>query len=353
MNTIDRKLVIQGNVISDSSDAFVIAEIGHNHQGSVETCVELFKAAARSGATAVKLQKRANRDLYTSEFFNSPYEGPTSFGSTYGLHREFLEFDKSQYEYLQQVAKELGLVFFATAFDFKSADFLLELGVPVIKVASGDLKSAPLISYLSQSKVPLILSTGGATLEEIRRAVDDTDPSNIGILQCTAAYPADASEMDLKVIEQFREVFPNTVIGLSSHDRGIAFPTVAYALGARIIEKHFTLDRSMKGTDHAFSLEPSGMEKLVRDLKLTRLALGDGKKKVHPREEAGIKKMGKMLVYSRDIGASSVLTIEDFDLKSPQVGLNPQNINLLIGKKLKKPVIKDQIAQLDDVEAHH
>ena len=344
-----RTLTIQDKVISDSSDAFVIAEIGHNHQGNIELCEKLFESAAECGATAVKLQKRHNISLYTENFYNSPYLGPTSFGNTYGKHREFLEFDKQQYKHLQNVAKGLGLVFFATAFDFQSADFLMELNVPVIKVASGDLKSAPLISYLSEFKIPLILSTGGASIHEINRAMQDVDQSNVALLQCTAAYPAEASDMNLLVIEQFRKLFPNTVIGLSSHDRGIAFPISAFTLGARIIEKHFTIDRTLKGTDHAFSLEPSGMKKMVRDLKLTRIALGNGEKNVIEKEKEPIRKMGKMLVYSKKLKQGSILEKSDFELKSPQEGLNPQQIDLLLGKKLITAVDKNQVVSLSHI----
>lgn len=343
-----RSLNIGKLTISDESEAFVIAEIGHNHQGSIELCEKFFRAAADAGASAVKLQKRSNKNLYTEEFYNSPYTGPTSFGPTYGAHREFLEFDKKQYLHLQSVAKELNLVFFATAFDFESADFLLELGVPVIKIASGDLKSAPLISYLAKSNIPLIISTGGANLEEISRAMSDVNPANTALLQCTAAYPAEPEEMDLLVIKQFREIFPETVIGLSSHDRGIAFPVVAFALGARIIEKHFTLDRSMKGTDHAFSLEPSGMQKMVRDLNLTKRAMGDGLKKIHAREREAVRKMGKMMVYSRDLEEGHEFTRGDFSLKSPRDGISPQEIDIVIGKKLIKNVSKNLTVKKSD-----
>jgi sialic acid synthase len=242
------------------------------------------------------------------------------------------------------------LIFFATAFDFKSADFLMELGVPAIKVASGDLKSAPLISYLSQFNIPLILSTGGSSLQEIRRAMEDVNPENVAISQCTAAYPAEAEDMNLKVISQFRNEFPSTTIGLSSHDRGISFPVTAFALGARVIEKHFTLDRSMKGTDHSYSLEPTGMKKMVRDLKLTKIALGTGVKSVLDKEIAPIRKMGKMLVYSKDLSPGTILKLEDFDLKSPQIGLNPQAIDHLIGKKLLTKVQRNQVVELEDVE---
>ena len=346
--SVSRGLQIGNYLVSDSSDAFVIAEVGHNHQGSIELCEKFFHSAARAGATAVKLQKRDNKTLYTDTFYNSPYEGPTSFGSTYGQHREFLEFGKKEYVHLQAVAKDLGLIFFATAFDFASADFLLELNVPVIKVASGDLKSAPLIKYLSSFKIPLIISTGGSNIEQIKRAMHDVDPGNVALLQCTAAYPADPEEMDLLAIRQFREIFPETVVGLSSHDRGIAFPVVAYALGARIIEKHFTIDRSMKGTDHSFSLEPTGMEKMVRDLQLTRLALGDGSKKIHERESEPVRKMSKMLVYSRNLKAGSKVSLDDFALKSPREGLDPQKIDEIVGRGLSVDVLKDQITRIED-----
>lgn len=347
---ITRELLIDNFLISETSEAFVIAEIGHNHQGSVDLCEKFFQAAASSGATAVKLQKRNNNLLYTKSFFDSLYAGPTSFGETYGLHREYLEFGKREYKHLQQVAKDLNLIFFATAFDLSSADFLLELNVPAIKIASGDLRSAPLISYLGKQEIPLIISTGGANLQEITRALEDVDPNKIGLLQCTAAYPAEAEEMDLLVIKQFRDLFPNTVIGLSSHDRGIAFPVAAYTLGARIIEKHFTIDRSMKGTDHAFSLEPAGFEKMVRDLKLLKLALGDGHKKIYEIEKEPIRKMSKMLVYSDNFSAGTIIRSHHFSLKSPCDGLNPQAVDYLINKKIIVDVSTNQIVKPEDFD---
>jgi sialic acid synthase len=346
----DRELTIGRFVINDDSDAFVIAEIGHNHQGSVELCEKMFQAAARAGATAVKLQKRDNKFLYTHDFYNSPYLSENSFGKTYGEHREFLEFNLSEYRHLKQVANELGMLFFATAFDIPSADFLFDIGVPVVKIASGDLRSAPLISHIAGSGIPLIMSTGGSTTEEIKRALEDVNPSNIALLQCTAAYPAEPDEMNLRVISHFRDLFPHTTIGLSSHDRGIAFPVVAYALGARVIEKHFTIDRSLKGTDHAFSLEPTGMEKMVRDLELTRLALGDGVKKVYEKEIEPVRKMSKMIVYAKDLPKGHILTNGDLSMKSPNIGLSPQTISSLIGKRLISDVAEFQITNFDHLE---
>jgi sialic acid synthase len=346
---MDRKLRVQDFEISDNSEVFTIAEIGHNHQGNIETCEQLFLAAAKSGATAVKLQKRDNRALFTDSFFDSPYNGPASFGPTYGLHREFLEFDLAQYKHLKKFAEGLGLIFFSTAFDFKSVDFLMEVGVPVIKIASGDLKSLPLLRYASKTKLPLILSTGGAEMADVRIALDNVSAKNVGLLQCTAAYPAEPEDMDLRVISTFRDTFPNTVVGLSSHDRGIAFPVVAAALGARIVEKHFTIDRSMQGTDHAFSLEPGGMEKMVRDMHLTLRALGDGNKKAHESEKKGLYKMGKSIVYARDLKLGTILTEDMLEIRSPLDGLNPQNWDAFIGKKLTLSVQRQALADFSHI----
>ena len=172
-------------------------------------------------------------------------------------------------------------------------------------------------------------------MADVKQAMQQVDPMNVGLLQCTAAYPAEAENMDLKVIETYRDNFPQTVVGLSSHDRGIAFSTVAAALGARIIEKHFTLDRALKGTDHAFSLEPAGMTKLVRDLKLVVRALGDGNKKFHEVEKIGIRKMGKMIVYSSNLKKGHVISATDLEIRSPLDGLSASSWDEVIGKTLK------------------
>src|SRR2546423_10507448 len=166
------ELTIDGIRIADDTDCYVIAEIGHNHQGSVEQAKRLFDEAKRCGAHAVKLQKRDNISLYTAEYFNKPYENENSFGPTYGLHREALEFGRVEYEGLRGHAAEIGLTFFATAFDLQSADLLAELDIPAFKIASGDLTNAPLLRYVAELGKPVIFSTGGGTLDDVRRAYD-------------------------------------------------------------------------------------------------------------------------------------------------------------------------------------
>jgi sialic acid synthase len=348
-----RELTIDGVQIADDSDCWVIAEIGHNHQGSLDQAKELFAEAVRCGANAVKLQKRGNRSLYTHEAFNRPYENENSYGPTYGLHRERLEFDRAQYQELKAYAAELGVTFFATAFDFESAEMLASLDMPAYKIASGDLTNTPLLRFIADLGRPMIVSTGGGTLDDVRRAYDCLAEINseIALLQCTAGYPAAWEELDLRVIETYRQLFPEAVVGYSGHDNGIAMPIAAFVLGARIVEKHFTLNRAMKGTDHVFSLEPVGLRKLVRDLRRTRVALGDGTKTPHPSEAEPIKKMGKKIVAATTLPAGHVLRREDLALKSPaDGGLPPYELDAVIGRTLRHPIAEDAAFSFDDLE---
>jgi sialic acid synthase len=285
-----RELVIDGTRIADDTDCYVIAEIGHNHQGNLQKCKEMFDAAKWAGCNAVKLQKRDNKTLYTEEMYNAPYNSENAFGRTYGEHREALEFDRTQYVILQDHAEKLGITFFATAFDIPSADFLAALGMPAIKIASGDLTNFPLLRHAAKLPMPMVLSTGGGSLEDVEAAVSACNPG--ALLQCTSGYPAKYEELNLNVIRTFRERFW-CVIGYSGHENGIAMSVAAFTLGARIIEKHFTLDRASKGTDQAFSLEPIGMRKMVRDLRRARVALGDGVKRRYASEVAPLAKQWK------------------------------------------------------------
>ena len=347
-----RELTIDGRRIADDTHAFVIAEIGHNHQGSVEKAQELFVLAKQCGVDAVKLQKRDNRRLFTRAAFDAPYENENSFGPTYGLHREALELDRGAYAELQACARELGLLFFATAFDETSADLLAELGMPAFKIASGDLRNTPLLRHVAAFGKPVLVSTGGATLEDVDRAVETVAELNpqVCVLQCTAAYPAAVEELNLGVISTFRERYPELVVGLSDHQDGIAMSTVAYMLGARVIEKHFTTSHAAKGTDHAFSLMPEGMRKLVRDLHRVPAAIGDGAKRPLPSEEQPLQKMGKKLVAARELPAGHILGPGDLVAKSPaDGGLPPSALDELVGMTLVRGLAEEEAIAATDV----
>lgn len=292
-----REFFIGTRRIADDEPPYVCAEIGHNHGGSVETAVKMIKVAARCGVDAVKLQKRDNARLYSRELLEQAYSNENSYGATYGEHRHALELGLKQYVSCRTVAGSFSVDFFATAFDEASADFLCEVDVPAIKIASGGLTDLALLQYVGSLGTPIILSTGGGSWADVDAAVNVllAGSSPFALLHCTAAYPVwNYAELNLLAIVEMRARYPETVIGWSGHDSGIAMSLVAYAYGASIIEKHFTTNRALKGTDHAFSLEPSGMQKLCRDLERAYEAKGDGVKRMYESERKPLAKMRRM-----------------------------------------------------------
>lgn len=288
-----REIVLNGRRIADDTPCYVIAELGHNHGGSFETAKKLIEMAARCKADAVKLQKRDNETLYSRHVLDAPYENEHSYGKTYGEHRKALEFDAQKYLGCRAVAQAARIDFFATAFDEPSVDFLVQVGVPAIKIASGGLTDWRLLRHASQCTLPLILSTGGGTWDDIDRAVGlIAGRCPFALLHCTAAYPVlNDAELNLLAIAEMRARYPEVVIGWSGHDTGVGMSLIAYAYGARIIEKHVTLNRAAKGTDHAFSLEPNGLRTLCEDLKRAHVAKGDGIKRFYESERKPIAKM--------------------------------------------------------------
>lgn len=293
-----REITINGHRITDDSPAYVIAEIGHNHGGSWDTARSMILAAAHCGASAVKLQKRDNRTLYSPALLNASYENEHSYGKTYGEHRAKLEFGLREYLACRTVAQAAKIDFFATTFDEASADFLMEVGVPAIKIASGGATDRPLLRHCASLGVPLIVSTGGCTWDDVDVTVGllNASKATFALLHCTAAYPVtNPTELNLRAILEMRSRYPDVVIGWSGHDPGVSLSLIAYAFGARIIEKHFTLNRASKGTDHAFSLEPKGLQTLCDDLKTTHQALGDGVKRIYQSEIKPLSKMRRQL----------------------------------------------------------
>jgi sialic acid synthase len=349
---MSRALTIDGIRIADDTDCYVIAEIGHNHQGDLDRCKQLFRAAKECGVNAVKLQKRDNRTLFTRAMYDSTYESEHAFGPTYGTHREALEFGHDQYVELIKYAKEIDVTFFSTAFDFNSADFLAELDMPAFKMASGDVINTPLLKHVAKIGKPMIVSTGGASMDDVARAYDAIMPINrqLCIMQCTAGYPPEFAELNLRVIETYRQRFPDIAIGFSSHDNGIAMALIAYMLGSRLVEKHFTLNRAAKGSDNAFSLEHNGLRRMVRDLRRSRISLGDGVKRPYPSEAKPLQKMAKKIVAARNLAAGHVLRREDLALKSPNDGLPPYELDNLIGRRLRAPLKADANLSFELVE---
>lgn len=287
-----RELYIAGRRVADDDPPFIIAELGHNHGGSIDLCKRMMDIAAQCGADAVKLQKRDNRTLYPPAMYNAPYNSEHAFGPTYGEHREALEFGWDEYQELKRHAESLALIFFATAFDIASADFLGRLGVPAIKIASGDLCNYPLLDACAEM-APLIISTGGHDMAQVERTYYylQERKARFALLQATAVYPCPPQLLNLMVIRRYRDLFASIAIGISDHNEGISMAPIAWMLGARIFEKHFTLSRAAKGSDNHFSLEPEQFRRMVNDLRGMPAALGEGEKYSYEEETPAMAKM--------------------------------------------------------------
>ena len=294
------------------------------------------KKAKECGADAVKLQKRDNKSLYTTAMYDKPYDNPNSYGKTYGQHREFLEFNFDEYMELKQYAKKIGITFFATAFDIPSVDFLERVDLPAYKVASADITNLPLIHALQATGKPLVISTGGCTISDVDRVYEALrgSGSDFCFLHCIATYPNQPEQMNLRVIQEMRRRYSSTVIGLSDHYNGICMAETAVALGADVIEKHFTLNHTWKGTDHALSLEPQGLESLCKNTKRIKTALGNPGKVFLLSEVEAVEKMGKSIYPTVYIEPGEYLSDYLLSIKSPGLGgLSPYMLDEIIGKK--------------------
>ncbi len=326
---------IADKIISGKNTPYVIAEIGHNHGGNINLCKNMFRVAKQCGAAAVKLQKRDNKNLFTKAFYNKPYDNENSYGKTYGEHREALEFGLSEYTELKEYAKKIDITFFATAFDISSADFLYNLDMPAFKIASADLLNEPLIKHISQYKKPIILSTGGAAENDIKKTYNYCKELNLdfAMLHCIASYPNKSEQLNLSYIKKMIQAMPDIPIGYSNHHPAVYLNFIAYTFGAQIIEVHFTLNRASKGTDHAFSLEPKALETLCSDLQSIHQAIGHGTKEILPEEKEALQKMGKSIWPARTIAKGEKLTEENIALKTPMYGgLSPDKYMDILNK---------------------
>lgn len=286
-----KKIKIADKVVGAGEPVFVVAEIGINHNGNIDTAKKLIDVAVRAGCDAVKFQKRTIELVYTPEELAKPRENP--FGLTNGDLKRGLEFGQEQYEEIDRYCKEKGIIWFASPWDVKSVDFLEKFNMPCYKIASASLTDDELLNRVKLTGKPVILSTGMSTEEQIKHAVDVLGEENVVILHCTSTYPSKAEELNLKVINWLKENF-DCPIGYSGHETGILESTLAVSLGACCVERHITLDRASWGSDQAASLEPRGLELMVRDIRTVPVAFGDGKKRVFESELPIIQKLRKV-----------------------------------------------------------
>jgi sialic acid synthase len=346
-----------GSIDLESVPFFFIAEAGINHNGSIENAKKLIDLAKETGADCVKFQKRTISRILTKDGLDAPYVNKNSFGKTYGEHKTFLEFSYDQFRELKKYADEIGIMMTASGWDEESVDFLDSLDVPFFKMASADLTNWSLLEHTAKKGKPIVLSTGMADFETVQKTYEFVKKFNkdIIIMQCTSSYPSPENEINLRVIETYKEVFPEATIGFSGHENGISISLGAFVLGAKVIERHFTLDRTMKGGDHFASLEKPELEKLISDLKILSIAMGNPDKKIQPSEISCFKKLTKSIVSTRKLEIGHVITRDDLTTKSPGAshdndGINPMNLYKLIGCKVLKVIENDVVIPLKSLE---
>lgn len=336
------QMMIADRPIGPDSPPFVIAELSANHNGSLDRALDIMTAASEAGADAVKLQ------TYTADSLTIDHDGPgfTIEGGLWGGYTLHALYEEAHtpwdwHEALFARGRELGLIVFSSPFDASAVDFLEDLGAPAHKIASFELIDLPLIRKVATTGKPMIISTGMASLADIDAAVTaarESGAGDIALLHCTSGYPTPADEADLRTIPHLADAF-GLVTGLSDHTPGVGAPVAAVALGAAIIEKHFTLDRADGGPDAAFSLEPAEFRMLCDSVRLGWEALG-GVRYERTAAEAGSVQFRRSLYIVADMAAGDVLTAENLRSIRPGFGLPPKYIDVLLGKRVNRAIAR-------------
>ena len=288
-----REVNIGGLPVGDGHPAYIVAEIGINHNGSLENARKMIAAAAHAGVNAVKFQKRTPEVSTPPEQQRQMRETPWGYIS-YLDYRRKVEFGQAEYDAIDRYCREKNLPWFASVWDEPAVDFMEQYATPVYKIASASLTDHDLLRRVRATGKPVILSTGMSTLEQIHAAVEVLGTKDLVIAHATSTYPCEPEELNLRMIATLRGEFPGVPIGYSGHEVGLVPSAVAVALGACLVERHLTLDRAMWGSDQAASVEPGGFERLVKYIRVSESALGDGVKKVYESELASLKRLRRV-----------------------------------------------------------
>jgi len=345
---MNRTMKIEDKIIGENQPVFIVAEIGLNHNGKLELAKKMVKAAKESGADAVKFQKRDLKSLYKKDIYDNPNKDSQSTSYLFNIFKK-CELSNKDFTELKKYCDYLGIIFFCTPFDIKSAVFLSQINVPVYKVASADLTNIPLIDFIISKKRPMILSTGMSQIPEIDFTFKflKEKKADFSFMHCVSTYPTAFKDVNLKMIDFLKKRY-QVPVGYSGHERGIVVSIGAAALGANIIEKHFTLNRSWDGPDHNVSLTPSGFKKMVERIRVIESALGTINKNLSRGEYLTREVFAKSLIACKPIKKGEIIDKKMIDIKGPGKGLSPQMINSILGKKAKRNIKKyDFFYQLD------
>ncbi len=341
-----RKVKIEDKLVGDGEPVFIVAEAGVNHNGDVDLGKKLIDVAKDAETDAVKFQAFKAKNVVTKYAEKAKYQkettGPNK--SQYNMMKR-LELKDEDLRELYNYAKKNNIIFLSSAFDKESVDLLDNLGVPAFKVPSGEITNFPLLRYIAEKKKPIILSTGMSTTAEIEEALEvirENGVEDIILLHCVTSYPAKIEDVNLRAIETLRHRF-KLPVGFSDHTLGITISIAATALGAALIEKHFTLDKTLPGPDHRASLEPDELKDMIKAIKDVEQASGDGIKKPTEGEEKIKKIVRRSIVAKVRIPKGTIITENMLAFKRPGVGIEPKYLNEVIGKKAKKDIKPDEL----------
>jgi N,N'-diacetyllegionaminate synthase len=346
---------IKNKWIGDNHPIFFIAEAGVNHNGSVDIGKKLVDIAVESGADAVKFQTFRAEELNTKTAPKSTYHIETTGNDNHQTWFDLLktqEISEEMHVTLIDYCTEKNIIFLSTPYGEKSADLLEKFNVPAYKIASTDTNNIPLLKHIARKGKPMILSSAMATMEEVELAVStvrNIGLDKIAILQCTGNYPSKLSDSNLRVIKTYKEKL-NCIVGYSDHTPNLINPIAATAMGAKVYEKHFTIDRSLPGPDHRMSLSPGELKKTVKAIRDTEEALGNPDKRVLESEKENRAKLRKSIVTSKSIEKNTIIKRNMLAIKRPGNGIPPSEIYNIIGKKVKYDLIEDYVLSLNDIK---
>ncbi len=330
---------------------FIIAEAGVNHNGDVVIAKKLVDAAVEAGADAVKFQTFKAGEIVTTKAVKAGYQAEnTGAGETQFEMLKRLELSSSAHEELAGYCTKKGIIFMSTPFDAESADMLDMLGMKIFKIPSGEITNKPLIEHIALKRKPLILSTGMSYISEVEKAVgwinekwkSLNERPQLTLLHCVSNYPALPEDSNLLAIKTMEKAF-RLPVGYSDHTPGIEVAIAAVALGAKVIEKHFTLDRNMEGPDHKASLEPDGLKAMVKAIRSVEKSLGDGIKRPVKNEEDTKTSARRSLVAARDIKAGKIISSDDVTVKRPGDGILPEFKDIIVGMRARQNIAADSV----------
>jgi N,N'-diacetyllegionaminate synthase len=347
------RIIIENKKIGNNYPCFIIAEAGVNHNGDPYLAKKMIDIAAMAGADAIKFQTFHAEDVVLETAAKAEYQKTTTGAdeSQYSMIKK-LELTENNFSDLAHFAHKKKIIFISTPFDIRSVDVLERIGVPAYKIPSGEINNYPLLSHIAQKHKPVIISTGMATLEEIHSAVtvlSENGASQIALLHCITSYPAKIEDLNLRVMQNLHEEF-NLIVGFSDHSPGIIGSIAAVAMGASIIEKHFTLDKSMEGPDHQASLNPEELCSLITGIRQIEQAMGDGIKKITPDEKAIRSVARRSIVSLTDIPAGTVINGTMIALKRPGTGIDPRFLDHIKGKKTRVAIDKNTLISWEMLE---